>query len=450
MTREKWKFLFVLLLVMLVLVACGNEESGENEGSETTGGSAPPTENGSTPSQPAEEMLKPEEPVELMVYAAFGGMTDEKFMELYGGRFIQQIHPHISFTTIPYGKGVAETIATGQAVDLILVTDAGMWGVVDAHWASDLTELIKANAFSLDSFYPSTLVAMKYEDQLLGLPFRVNSMILYYNKEIFNKFGVDYPTSGMTWDELYDLAALMTRNVDGVQYFGFTNNMNTTTRMGQFSLNLVDPVTNQATFQHDSWRTFLNNFIRFYILPGYENDANRMLSGEYDKFRKDGNIAMRLGQNAEYSQVEAPWEFDWDMVGIPYFKELPGVDASPSTTNVAIASNSKNREAAFTAIMTWLSESVQTSLADNGWMSPLNNAAIIDRLGSAYPTLQGKNIQALAPANMADPLVVNEAQTVARTSLMKAFNDVAIGVKDLNTALRDAEDEANLKLQELK
>src|SRR5690606_24616722 len=43
---------------------------------------------------------------------------------------------------------------------------------------------------------------------------------LVYNKDIFNKFAVEYPKDHMTWDEVVELSKRLQRMDNGVQYYG--------------------------------------------------------------------------------------------------------------------------------------------------------------------------------------------------------------------------------------
>lgn len=51
----------------------------------------------------------------------------------------------------------------------------------------------------------------------------MNIPALFYNKDIFDKFGVAYPKNGMIYEETLDLdlARRVTRSDGGVQYLGF-------------------------------------------------------------------------------------------------------------------------------------------------------------------------------------------------------------------------------------
>jgi multiple sugar transport system substrate-binding protein len=76
--------------------------------------------------------------------------------------------------------------------------------------------------------------------------------VLMYNKEIFDKFNIAFPTDGMTWDQAYAMAVKLTRQDGGVNYRGF-GTPNSVWYNNQLSLQIVNPKTNKASFYTDGW-----------------------------------------------------------------------------------------------------------------------------------------------------------------------------------------------------
>lgn len=71
-----------------------------------------------------------------------------------------------------------------------------------------MKDLIKRHNIDLSRFEPSIISALEKMSGggLYGLPLYNDRMALYYNKDIFDKFGVPYPKDGMTWDEVIELS----------------------------------------------------------------------------------------------------------------------------------------------------------------------------------------------------------------------------------------------------
>jgi maltose-binding protein MalE len=48
--------------------------------------------------------------------------------------------------------------------------------------------------------------AYSTKGEFLTMPYTVESAVMYYNKDLFDKFGATYPKDGLTWNETMDLA----------------------------------------------------------------------------------------------------------------------------------------------------------------------------------------------------------------------------------------------------
>ena len=47
------------------------------------------------------------------------------------------------------------------------------------------------------------------------LPQNLSSLVVYYNRDLFDAAGVPYPEAGWTWAEFLDAAKALTRDIDG-------------------------------------------------------------------------------------------------------------------------------------------------------------------------------------------------------------------------------------------
>jgi multiple sugar transport system substrate-binding protein len=73
----------------------------------------------------------------------------------------------------------------------------------------NLTPLIQANdTVNLDDLYPSALEPYTIEGKVWAIPAGVNLGVIYYNKDILDLYGVDYPQLDWTWDDLQRTASL--------------------------------------------------------------------------------------------------------------------------------------------------------------------------------------------------------------------------------------------------
>jgi multiple sugar transport system substrate-binding protein len=155
----------------------------------------------------AKESKSSKEPIALKVYQTSANISDEEFQRLMV-KPVKKKFPNISLElvrTSPERKP-EQLVASDTLPDLIFGSQITVQVLSDLGAALDLTPYLKKYNVSLDKFDPSavkSLQARSPQGQLLALPFSVNFGLLYYNKDIFDKFAVPYPKNDMTWDTFF-------------------------------------------------------------------------------------------------------------------------------------------------------------------------------------------------------------------------------------------------------
>lgn len=69
-----------------------------------------------------------------------------------------------------------------------------------------LDEYIADAGFDRENFWPGLLEFAMLDDQVYGFPRDIGLEVLYYNKDIFDEVGIDYPDETWTWDTLAEAA----------------------------------------------------------------------------------------------------------------------------------------------------------------------------------------------------------------------------------------------------
>jgi len=214
----------------------GDSREGERGGSEAAGKQAE---------------AKPPEPIEIVLYGGQSNWTPEMFDALYGNA-IKKKFPHITPKLIPNSSvPLDQLITAGTPFDLMLVTPSGTRRMVlDYNLETDLTEMIQASKFDLNRFDKTIIDTQRdiAKGGLYGLPAFTQFQVLFYNRTLFDKFGVAYPKAGMTYDELYDTAVKLSRLEGGIKYYGLGTNILWQYRTSQLPVELVNPKTNKSVF----------------------------------------------------------------------------------------------------------------------------------------------------------------------------------------------------------
>ena len=77
-----------------------------------------------------------------------------------------------------------------------------------------INEYVERDGIDLSVYDPTILELYMIDGQLHCLPIDHAALVVYYNKELFDAAGVDYPQDGWTWDDFLATADAMTMDVD--------------------------------------------------------------------------------------------------------------------------------------------------------------------------------------------------------------------------------------------
>lgn len=144
---------------------------------------------------------------------------------------------------------------------------------------------------------------------------------LYYNIDLFDRFGVNYPWEGMTWSETFDLAKKLTREEGGVFYQGFQSDYEYLMDHRSLKFPYYDSVAKQSNLGKDEWTKWLFYLKSFYDLMGNELQ-DEPIAKTRTRFIQDQTIAMWAG-NYIYPRIPKS-VLNWDKVSIPIFQSVEG------------------------------------------------------------------------------------------------------------------------------
>ncbi|MEF3306836.1 ABC transporter substrate-binding protein [Paenibacillus sp. GYB003] len=387
------------------------------------------------------------EPVEIVFYSPKAGRTPEQFMQ-ENGNAIKEKFPHVTVKFVQYAKGTetADLLASGQPIDIVISSTSTINELVDFNLQYDITELIQKHKYDLGRLEPSAVQFMKQYagGGMYGLPVRSNTFLLFYNKNLFDKFGVPYPKEGSTWDDVYELAKTMTRVEGGTQYFGLATSYSHMLTNNQLSVPSYDTKTDKVMLEDDKYKAVVNNFVRFFRLADaqYTND---LLNKHADLFKKDQTAAMYAYYGSD--MIGYPATFDWDVIAMPYFKEAMGVAPQQSPAYFSITGMSKHKDQAFDIIAYLTSDEFQMKQASEGTLPTVANQSVQSVYAQNQPAYKGKNIKAYFSEKTAPISNKDKYNGIAAGKASTAFQEIVTGKKDVNTALRDAAEAARKEIE---
>ncbi|TMV52792.1 carbohydrate ABC transporter substrate-binding protein [Paenibacillus mesophilus] len=433
------KSAILLLSGSLIMVAACSNGSGQKEPDKA----AKPEE---------KEAVVKKEPVELVFYDGVSDYTEERFMREIGEP-IKKKFPHVTPKFSPFTKltQVQDLITAGQPPDIIFASSGLFNDVVNKYsMQTDIMPLIQKYKYDLTKIDPVSVDMMKEISKggMYALPTLMSPSPIYYNKDIFDKFGVPYPKDNMTWDDLYELSKKVTRKDGSVQYYGFMVSFQHLMVRNQFSLNLVDPATETTSFADAKWNKMTANISRFYELDGVEPNQQKLGAAQQRvMFTKEKTLAMWMPVSTLLTGQELEG-MNWDMAAFPEFKELPGVGPQPYPISFYMTTTNKHKDQTFEVIAFLASEEYQLPMVKQGqFPTALTSPVLRTAFGQDTAMYKGKNVKAMLPAKYAKASAFTKFNNLARNQLQAALEANVLQKKDINTALREAEERTNAAIK---
>jgi multiple sugar transport system substrate-binding protein len=138
----------------------------------------------------------------------------------------QAKHPNVKFEPVDLGsqdyQQMISTQLTGGSkdIDIVTVKDVpGYANLVRAGSISDLSGFMKEQKVDPAPF-GGLIEELTIDGKIYALPFRSDFWVVYYNKDIFDKAGVTYPTNDMTWAQFDQIATKLAGGMGANKTYG--------------------------------------------------------------------------------------------------------------------------------------------------------------------------------------------------------------------------------------
>lgn len=240
----------------------------------------------------------------------------------------------------------------------------------------------------LGDFYPEALAPYYWQKKLMAIPQNISSLVVYYNKTLFDKAGVPYPRPDWSWDDFVATAKALTKDTDGdgaTDQYGMGTDailFRVSPFIWQNGGDLVDnpAAPRRLTLDSPEAREALTRFVDLQLKhkvvpPQVEEKAEASIS----RFLR-GAMGMYFDSRRIVPALRSVTGFDWDIAPLPRGKKPAGILHSDA---FFMAAGSKNKPAAWAFIEFANSVAGQAILAKTGRTVPsrrsvANSPAFLD------------------------------------------------------------------------
>lgn len=343
----------------------------------------------------------------------------------------KEVNPNVTIEMVDLGSTDYQTQLTTQLaggandLDIITVKDMPCYAtLVDLEMVEPLNDMNATDP----SMYGGLLEQITVDGKYYALPFRSDFWVMFYNKDLFDKAGVEYPTNDMTFEEYDALARQLTSGEGSEKVYGT---------------------------HHHTWRGSVQ---LFGILEG-----NTVVDGSYDFLKpayemilaqqndgicmdyatlKTGTIhysgvffnnqvaTMPMGSWFLATQIDKvktgeSLATNWGMVKFPHPEGVEAGTTPGNMTCLGINSKSANKEAAADFVNFVCGEAGAEVVAKTGTIPAIKTDAVLDAIASmeGFPTDENSK-QALVTTKTYLEMPLHEKASDIETLINQAHDSI--------------------------
>lgn len=435
--------LFFLILMISLITACSNESGTESENNNENENNI--TNNLNEKDNKEDDSNNESQSAEKTKITIAYQWNEASFYERFDP--IEELLGNVEIEYVPTNgtkEGFEELFSAGIHPDIFM--DQNLFALKELEVIYPLDSLIEKSDFNIDMIDKPLLdwiSAYDDEERVIGLPDGTGNVALYYNEEVFDMLGEDYPDplEPMTWNEVMDLNRRMTTVIDDVQYIGLDLGIRPFP-LQQFEPNATDPDTGEVLVNEDeAFKRYFELYAEYHSVPGINEET---LENAFLEKRAGMVIAQQVEGLRDYAGGEPGGV---ELAPIPVWEDRPKIGPYTGTTPMIIAEYSENKELALEILEAYFDPEIILQPTKAAAVAPpLSDPEIYTQFATEHELYQGKNLDAFH--------VLETASPEERVSRWDDFVDIHSAEKairegeDVVTVLRKLEEESEAKIKE--
>ncbi len=310
--------------------------------------------------------------------------------------------------------------------------------------SQDTLALLDGKLGDTSGFNDTALNAFVYDGKQYGVPNSFSNVVLFYNQDLFDQAGIDYPTDSWTWDDMEKAGKKIRALGDDVfglfrplsfhEFYKASAQSGSSLMTKDYSKFTVNTPTNVKVAQRMvDWQTKSN------IMP---TEAQLGGMGDWDLF-KSGRLGMVVTGIWAFNDFTNNCSFPWDIIVEPGNTQK----ASHFFSNAYVVSEtSKNKDAAI-KLATFLAGSKEAAdlRVDAAWeLPPVNYSDVLDKYLTITPPNNKQAVFESLNYLVTPPVVTQQAEMEAIIS--GYLSQIVYNKMDAKSALDACQKELEKKI----
>ncbi len=329
-----------------------------------------------------------------------------------------------------------------DSIDIVTIKDIpGYNNHVKANLLENLNPYIKKSGVDT-SAYNGITDQLSVNGNLYAIPYSCSFWVIFYNKDLFDAAGVEYPTNDMTFEEYDALARKMTSGSGAdkvygshyhiwrstVQLFGILDGKHKITDGGDYSY--LKPYYEMVLSQQDDGVCMNYGMLKtsstHYSGVFYNNSVATMNIGTW--------FISTLIKQIESGNTEVK---NWGIVKYPHAEGVEPGSTLGTITTLGISKASKNKDAAWKFVEFVTGEKGANVVASTGTFPAMSNDAIRETVSSieGFPTDQN-SVDALETANVYLEMPLHDKAGEIEVVLNQAHDEIMTGSTTVDAGLK--------------
>ncbi|MEH7013712.1 sugar ABC transporter substrate-binding protein [Neobacillus niacini] len=203
------------------------------------------------------------------------------------------------------------------------------------------------------NFYEALWNYNSVGEDIYGLPVGYTTHVVYYNKDLFDAAGLEYPKAGWTWEDLQEAAKKLTNKEQKITGFAFPGQPDPYDFEMYLWGNGSSYVDSKGKLDGNlNSKKSIETFTMFQNM--LEDGIAITTEGYGDTEMKTGKVGMLIN-GAWYLSAFEEAGINYGVVEIPSFGDNPSASIV-SSSGIAMSKDSKHKEAAFKFMEFWTGE----------------------------------------------------------------------------------------------